>query len=295
MKTWRWMITTLGGAGIAIIVATTVLAAVLAALLAPRLVSGSERAEARVSMAQITGARASYELATYVADFQSVTSSARVQEAVAAATGIPVTDVAAAASTERQGDSTTVRVTFDASSPTAAEAGLRTLAAEALSIMVDDARSRAGIELAAVRAQQEILLDRLAETGATDEAIPAEFRDMARDQRLQRAVTEVANAELELAIVDAEANAVPEYASSLNVSVSSLPRTSMIVRAVLAAATTSFVLAAMGVLVARRRGMMQAAPTDRETEAEPSHPDVPAGDPEQAARTRRSAGQTDAG
>lgn len=284
MTPWEKLRRRLGGLGIAIIVGTTLLATLLAALAAPRLVTGSAQAEGQVSMAQITGTRAAFEIATYVADFQSAATSVPAREASAAAAGIPVSDVAVAAIAERQGDSTNVRVTFDADSPTAAESGLRVLVHEALGAMVEDARRRASIELAGARERQLTLVDRFSEPGATDQAVPAELRERALELSVERAAQDVADAELAAAIVEAEARAAPEYASSLVVSVTSLPTTAEVLRVVLAAGATSLVLATGGVLLSVHRGVLRVTPLrkasvvpDGETRVGPAHrdPDEP--------------------
>ena len=62
MTIWRYVRTSLGDTGIAVVVLVTLATALVAGLIAPRLIPASDRAEARVSITQVTGSRASWAL-----------------------------------------------------------------------------------------------------------------------------------------------------------------------------------------------------------------------------------------
>ncbi len=264
MVAWRWIRNLLGLSGVAVVIGVTVVTALIAAVVAPRLLPASERAEARVSMTQVTGSRASYELATFVADFQTALASDPVRRGAADAAGVTVSQVDAGLTTERLGESSTVLVGFVAGSGKSAEAGLRAAVRQGLAGLVGDARRRSDLELRAALSQQREVL---AAVGKADlfanTRIPKEYRKLSRDFMVQHATEVVANASGQSVLVQTEANSLGDIMKSQPVSVQRLATTSAEVRIVLAAAVTSFLLALGGVLLARRYRPQSGSPASR--------------------------------
>jgi hypothetical protein len=254
MIAWRWIRNGLGVAGVALVLVLTLVTAVLAALIAPRLLSASEQAETRVSITQVTGGGASYELATFVADFQASLTSDPVRRVTAQAAGVTVASVSANLRTERLGDSSSVLVSFVAGSGEAADAGLRAAVRQGLAGLVNEARRRSDLELRAAIAQQSSVLSAVVRPQPSiDQGVPKEFRQRSRDYMIQRAAEGVADASGQAVLVQTAAKSLDGIIRTQQVSLQQLPTTSASIRIVLAAAGTCFLVAAAGVLVVRRR------------------------------------------
>jgi hypothetical protein len=254
MTIWRYVRTSLGDTGIAVVVLVTLATALVAGLIAPRLIPASERADARVSITQVTGSRASYELATFVADFQAALTSEQVLSAAARGAGAAQGGADTALTTERLGDSSTVLVSYVAGSGKAADAGLRAAVRAALTGMVNDARRRSNLELRAALSRQASVLSSVDKAQTLDEArIPKAYRQRSRDFMVERAAEGVADAAGQSVLVQTEADSLDSFIRTQRVSLQRLPTTAAQVRIVLAASGTAFLLAVGGVLVARRR------------------------------------------
>ena len=253
MSTWRWMRDYIGVPAIAAVLAVTAASALLAILIAPRLIPARQQAEANVSLTSVTGPRASYELATFVADFQAALASNRVKTAAAHAAGVRQPGVDADLTSERLGDATAVRVRFVAGSTSGAEAGVRAATREGLAVLVSDAKRRSDLELAAAVSHQQKVLKALGkdETAASG-GIPKEYRERSRDVLLQRAAEGVSDATGQSVLVRTETASLGAAVRGQHVEVVALPTTSAQVRIALAASATTFLLALGGVLLFRR-------------------------------------------
>lgn len=270
MKPIRLLLEILGRWGLVVVVLAPLVAGGVTFALAPRFIESSQGASATVDIYPVSGTHAAYEVSSSAADFGVAFKSATAAEAAARAGDIGIAESRAFLGSTRDGDSSRVHVTYQATSSQRAEEGLRAAALVALTSLADSDRKRADISARA--AEKELA----AAVRALGDPMPAGVSTQVerggwikyRSDRVSAATTAVAAAELSLQTADAVRAYVPSLVRETRVSTAPISTTSSVMRIVLAAALSSFILALVAVLLLRRfltqRTRVRVHPTGKE-------------------------------
>lgn len=242
----RRLYSAIGTIGIAAILLTPAITALIAAFFVPRFVAADEQASAQVSLYEVVGTHASYDLASYVADFQQGLTSSKAAAAAARASGGET--VPTVITSTRLGDSTSVLVTFSAPTARAAESGLRAATRTSLTLLASDEQARAEVEYRAVIAQLSE-----GDLGLGVANLPPAVRSATQGVISDRTAVSLSNAQARLVLAETVANSVDSIAGKQSVTIETLSTLQDRIRIVVAAAASSLVPVLIVVALLSRR------------------------------------------
>lgn len=228
-------------------VATPLLVGALAMVLLPMISAPSHEATASVNVSDVTGQRASYEVATQASDF-AVAYDAQVDRVAADYLGERV-------DSQREGESAFVSVSFTANDADQAEQGLRRAAEGALSEIAAQRLRIANQQLSGAETAFASASERAA-SGITEAAndAEAEIAAAALDPLVRSSAETLTRAESEVATATVAAGQVREVVEDLEVTVEEVSDLARRIRlAAIAALTAALLIAPIAFLLYRRQ------------------------------------------